>query len=465
MRGISDDDARPRISAAYSRGGVGASATDKLLPAAIWLAIGGQVWNSILGTSTIALIGTYNFTIAEVSLVASGLAVATGWLRYGLRSNVLALLVLAFAVLTAMNLLRGLMETPASALVMARSTVPFAVLLLISTVRYPEKSVAKPLLDALTLSALVLTAIVFARLIFGPQLFMIGGAGLSVTDINDGGRALPAGGALLLAIAAVAITARAVRGGPRAGRNAALATTIIAALVLTGQGTATIAGLIGLMVVIALERGPALPARLFLTGTVIVLSTILMLTLRELSSEDLENILPGQIFDNIARRDANLGTRELVWQAAWISFLQAPTFVKAFGWPTGASPDLLLQTRSWGWVTWTYSVHSMYFGTLIATGAVGAALYTIILLGAGRLALVTLSSIGNSLALAIFAMLILFGYTYSLPIEQAAILVLCLKAGDDVRNRTDLIRPRTKPAASSTTPSSEGIKPHTRVLS
>lgn len=437
MKGLRDDGARPRMSAAYTRRSFSESAADQLLPQAIWLAIGGQVWNSVLGTSTIALIGNYNFTVAEVSLVAAGLAVSAGWSRYGLRISILTLLVLAFGALTAMNLLRGLVETPASALVMARSTVPFAVLLLLSTIRCPEKSFTKPLLDALTLSALVLAAIVFARLIFGPQLLLIGGAALNVTDINDGGRALPAGGALILAIAAAAITSQAVRGGPHAGRHGALATTILAALLLTGQGTATIAGLIGVMVVIALERGPALTGRFLTIATVLLLGAFMTATLQELSPEYLEDILPEQISDSIARRDANLGTRELVWKAAWNAFLKAPIFVKAFGWPTGASPDLFLQTRSWGWVTWAHSVHSMYIGTLTATGTLGAALYLSILFGAIRSGFMMLSGAGNSLPLAILAMLILFGYTYSLPTEQAAILGLCLIAGADGRNHTN----------------------------
>lgn len=433
MKVAMNEEASPQSTAPCQRITASVGIANRLLILAIWLCLGGQVWASTVGTPTIALIGNYNFTISEAALVAGVFAVVTGWLFYGFRRNITTLILLVLAFLIAVNFLRGLLEAPSSALIAARMTLPFYTLLLIGTIRYPSNALATQIFKALSFSALVLVAVVLSRILLGPQFLMLGADGLNITDINDGGRPLPAGGALILAVSGVTNMAMVMRSERGAGSYGIISVASFAALLLTGQGTATLAGLIGSIVVIALEPGRARSTRFVITGVSFALGGVLVLGLLGVAPGDLKVILPSQIADNIVRRQANLGLRELVWETALYAYLEASVLIKALGWPTGATPGLMLQTRSWGWVTWTHSVHSMYVETLIRAGAVGLTLYFGFLLGAIKSSLKALLCGGSALPLAVLIMLILFGYSYSLLTEQAILLAITLVSTDEVK--------------------------------
>ena len=395
---------------------------------AVWIAFIAQAWNSIFGTSTIAFLGSYNFTFGEVSMVSGAIALALGWRRYGIRPTVFTAAVGVFAAVTALNFMRGMNENPAMALVAARGTVPLAVLLLLGAVRYPGTLLRDYVVRSATAVAILLSVIVILRLVLGPQFLMLAGGGLNVADINDGGRALPAQGAFLIAVAAVLQLSAALRSLKGSGRSVALAAAFFVILVLTGQGTATIAAIAGLVVILSMEWGPALGVRVLIGSSFAVAVVILAISLQTFDPNDWAGVLPGTILENLDRRTANLGTREMVWRVAWTAYQQGARIDQIVGWPTGSTPELILVTRSWGHVVWTNSVHSMYFGVLLGQGAVGLAAYLTMLAATLINALHSVLRRQGAVPLALVLMIGIFSYSYGLAVEQALILAVAASA-------------------------------------
>ena len=424
-------------------------ASQHALKWAVWIAFLAQAWNSILGTPTIVFLGSYNFTFGELSMVIGAIALALGWRRHGILPTAFTAAAGLLAALTALNLLRGMNENLAVALTAARGTVPFAVLLLLGTVRYPGTLLRDGVVRAAMAVAILLSVMVILRLVFGPQFLMLAGSGLNVAEINDGGRALSAGGAFLIAVAAVLQLSAALRSTKSRGRGVSLSAGFFVVLVLTGQGTATIAAAAGLIVVLSMELGPALGLRLLIGSSLAAVALILAVGFQTFDPNDWVGLIPGAILDNLDRRTANLGTREMVWQVAWTAYQQGGRLDQIVGWPTGSTPKLILISRSWGHVVWTNSVHSMYFGVLLGQGAVGLAAYITTLIAALTCALQSIVRRQGAVPLALVVMIAIFSYSYGLAIEQALILAAAA-AALPIRNMARINNRQRRPRALST---------------
>jgi O-antigen ligase len=269
---------------------------------------------------------------------------------------------------------------------------------------------------------MALSAVVAIRLVLGPQILMLGGNGTSTADLSIDGRPLPALGATLLAVAAAVQLShwmrQAVLGRPTKPVWVLLAT----ALAFTGQGTAIIAGFVGLVLVFALEKGPRSRLR-FVIGSIALTSLLAgALIVHGVEARDWSGILPDSIVNNLYQRQENLGTRELLWNAALASYRSGSFVNQLIGWPTGSTPGLTILSRAWGHVAWSNAVHSMYVGTLLNSGAIGLGAYILIIAVPALSMLLSPEEIGRARSLGVLAILGIFSYTYSLSFEHALLI-------------------------------------------
>jgi O-antigen ligase len=153
---------------------------------------------------------------------------------------------------------------------------------------------------------------------------------------------------------------------------------------------------------------------------------------------------------DLHRRVSNLSTRVIVWDAVMRAYSDASGLVKLIGWPFGQSPTLIVQSTSWGVVQWFVSVHSMYFGVLVSYGALGLAIYILLIITGVLNTIVQIISskkIDGSalLSLMLFIVLAIYSYSYEFRDEQALYLALALSGCQAIswsqRNKKGVYRP------------------------
>lgn len=322
------------------------------------------------------------------------------------------------------------------AIISLRLTGTFALMLLVAAITDPDDNIGRQVLNVLDKASLALCALVTLRLALGPQLF-IQAEFSRIQDINDGGRPLSASGALLIASAAAVQLSRLMRNritiwswdGAKLG-------ALVISLLLTGQGTATICGAVGLGLVWGFENGAIRSARITLfTGLAITFLTIAIIAPSALEPSNWLNLLPDAISENLNRRQSNLGTRQIIWEGIITQWSEASTLNQIIGWPAGERPQIIINSRAWGTVIWEANAHSMYFGTLISHGIIGVTILVMIAILAGTASL--RRSIAGSTqtgdlsppgTLALISIFITYSYSYNIDNEASLILATALLA-------------------------------------
>lgn len=413
----------------------------------------GGIFVDTTGQVIVASLGFYtvNYTVnaadlgvflAIAALVALACNRKPNW-------NIASALAMVLIAIVAFNYLRGFTISPfAASFGMRVQTLPALMAIAIFVPR-DERLISK-IVQSFVVTALVLAALTFLRVIFGPQLFLVVRY-LTIADINDGGRALSAFGATILAAGTIFTFTRYLdgRGRDLSRLNLGITGILLIALMLTGQGTARIGGLLALVICFACNPGPGRPFRATVAlGAVIMVALPAFLLQSLLSPEALARLLPAFLTGGAERRLANFETRHLIWEGFLAVYHTWPTLDQVLGLPIGVKPTIVV--KRWGGVYWQFSLHSAYIGALANTGALGLAAFVGLL---ASIAVANLLALGRqvqsrltpTIGLAGCVLCATFGYSYELRNDQAAMLMLAMVAAR-APIRTAAQRPAGAPA-------------------
>ncbi|MES2987762.1 MAG: hypothetical protein V4808_07640 [Pseudomonadota bacterium] len=340
---------------------------DRLSIWAVQLFVVAGVVREILGQTELVRLGFYTFHVIDLPITLSVFAVVAHLANGRVSTRALSLPIILIASLITMNAVRGLTLDPAAALLSIRANSSIASVLLLALCVRRRGATINATRQALIMGAATLSILVLLRVATVPNLFMI--FDTTAADANDGGRALSAWGAGMMTLAAGFLLSELLR-KKRLRFDAVTVFTLLlpVAILLTRQGTALIAAIAALAVIFLAERGQARSLRFFL-GALGLAALLLVLSM---TFVDLVGI------DFINRRDANLGTRQQVWQSLMNIWPTLPTFTQLFGYPAGQLPPVFIFIGS-DFRSWELSAHSMYFGSLPMMGYVGLAGYIALL--------------------------------------------------------------------------------------
>lgn len=393
------------------------------------------IHREVFGHTTIATLGSYNFTTAEPALAALLVAVFGAMLRRRGSWAFDKLMALVLAGLIGLGVLRGLPINAGEAIISLRSTGILAASMALAAWANPSEATAKIIVKLMAIAAIMLSGLVVLRLLFGPTL-LYQAAYATELEINDGGRGVSGAGATLIAIMGV-LAFSAVLRSMRARRpclpHFLLFVALIAALLLSRQTTATLAGAAGLAAVTFWERGPV-----FLLRRVIILVTLAMVGSILLLADDpvslMQSLLPDWVTGDVWRRANNLGTRQLVWSGIMADFANWSWLDRGIGLPAGVKPSIVVMR--WGGVYWQVSAHSMYYGTLIYAGLSGLLAY--ILFGASlifrllrntRLRGGVDTALSGAATMGLATVIAIFGVSYEIRNELALVLAFAALVG------------------------------------
>jgi len=272
-------------------------------------------------------------------------------------------------------------ENSASALLWARVTLGIGGILPLGTVCSSTPAMLAMFRRALLTAGVLIAGLTFLRLVFGPQLFMTIGTVDEVIGVNDGNRPLQVTSAFMLAMGTTLLCSELIRKGLNRGwPQAGLLLVLLAALFASGQGTAALATLTMLLLVIVFERGGYRLARGSLATVGLVVLAILFIA----SGLDMENLQVGNW--NLAKRGGTYKGRVAIWDGLKKVWPTLPLNEQLFGMPGGQMPYLVV--TNWKMpAVWYGSIHSMYYGALPIMGYVGLTAYVLmfVLLTAGSL--------------------------------------------------------------------------------
>ncbi|MEP9376357.1 hypothetical protein ABLE91_06585 [Aquabacter sp. CN5-332] len=389
------------------------------------------LFKEITGSQTLLYVGALNFSIHDV-IFLSTVACLIALLKK-IKLNAISLIIIALVAITLAGFLRGLLVSPYDAVFALRSTGAFIVLLVISVLLPDEGRIFADIRRVVIVSSIILASLVALRSIFGASLFITDDI-IREVDINDGGRALTSAGALWLAFGGIFAAERAIapRQGPHVRLNYGIILLVLCvALVASGQGTANAAGLLSILLVLAIAPGPSRELRVAAIGTMTLLGLVIVTASDLLTYDSLEHLLPSGMENWLLRRSANLETRQEIWAGLMVDFDSWPWISQYFGLPMGERPTIFISL--WGGIYWELGVHSMYYGYLAVAGLVGVTLYVLLL---GLTAFGNLTRLkktpsnpylpGPSVGLALTMMCAVFGYSYDLRNEQGLMLALAI---------------------------------------
>lgn len=395
---------------------------------AIWAVLGTALFNALTGDLTLLTIGGYNFQIPEFVLIFLLPALLLLAMRTTPVLSLTTTLIWTFAAIWGFGLLRGLADAPAAALTSLRSTAILPIFLLLATYLPKYEMPSDRILNAVKIAGALAGALVLLRTLFGPILFYSASIA-SQPDINDGGRAISAAGALLIAAAAIVAVYQAFAQAQLKRlrwRQLLTAMLLIAALLMSLQATAILAGLAGLLAVFCLAPGTYRTLRQLGLAAMVVSAMLILLAAPDLFSEQgLAGLLPADLAFQLSRRAANLNTRNFIWSGLLDSFQYWSTVDQLFGLPAGTRPQVLVPL--WGGTYWEFSMHSMYFGLLPYAGIAGLAVFLalmVVLLFETWRKRDRATTISGTLGFAFAAMLLVYGYGYDLRNEQGLFLAL-----------------------------------------
>ena len=411
----------------------------RLLLCTVWASLLTALFKDIVGSDTIVFIGSYNLTIVEPVIAMQA---ATLWQlarRRTLRPDIATWFLLGIAAIVFLNLCRGIAHDLPSGLRSFRAQGAFALYLLIAAFVPRDEALLRQIRDALIVGALALCALVALRVALGPQLFLRSLAG-DLASINDGGRPVTADGALIIGIGLLLALSRAIEDvRDRFNRTVVLAIPVLfAALLLTAQATAIIAGLAGTAIVTALHPSANRGGRMLLVAALVLAAAFFYLALNGAFGRFALGAVPDYVQHNFLRRSSTFEFRKLIWAGVLRDYAHWSLFDQLFGLRNNDLPYIVIP-RAEGY-RWVASIHSMYYGALVFMGAAGLALY-IALLGAIGLSgcrrafdpRANWTRFGGAIPLGLLVAFSLFGYSYELRDEHTVLILLALIASRPVR--------------------------------
>lgn len=400
------------------------------LTISVWVCLASLLFREVTGSATIAMIGSYNFTTSEPIFAAAVLTAAVTLPVYRIGWGPLTWVLAVFIAIALINLIVGLLINVPAAIISLRGSAVFCIFLVLGRVLYDRDHLLKVFMSAAAPIAGALSLLVLLRLIFGASLF-IQTQTFDLIGVNDGDRPLAVFGVLFLGVYLTLLVSQFI-GGQRKfrSRHGLLAIAVGLAILFSGQGTASIAAVIGLFIVICFQPGRNHLYRvLAFLMTVLGISTILIAV--TFFGGDLVQLLPSSVTENFTRRAGNLKTREHAWAGIMHAYRYSTDWQKVMGWPAGTWPYIVIERGSHGRIEWTVNAHSMYFGILIRLGALGlACLLTLMVTNLlGMIYRVIQSPLANARAVPTIALLLMmftYGYSYEFADEQGLYLALAL---------------------------------------
>lgn len=427
-------------SATQTAGNVDAS---PLLKWSVWLGLISVLYSEVTGSSSITTIGSYNLTVADPLLIVAAFALVTNVSKFGLRANFQTFLVILFSAVFAFNFISGFLISQPAALLSLRGNGLFAIFLLIGAIGDRAGGLSRTFEQALLPISMALCALVALRLIFGVDLFIYV-TEISAIGVNDGDRPLSTFGATILGVTAVFRLSRMIHDDDRSPANLTFLILVIVAILLTGQGTATICSIVGLSIVLMMQPGRQQGLRIAITLGLLFILLIIVMATPAIDSGVLASMLPEDMAKNLMRRSGNHQTRLQAWRGILTSYGDADPVKQLIGWPAGTTPYVEIVNRKWGRVVWNVSAHSMYIGTLITHGAIGAATFVVLLLvrlgtlmreyfiGGPRFAFA-------ARLIALLIMVAVFSYSYDLRTEGGLMLAVTLIGASAFTQRTSRV--------------------------
>jgi hypothetical protein len=321
--------------------------------------------------------------------------------------------------------------SPDKAFLSLRAYGLFAIFLLIGAVGGNAAALSRTFERAIYPISAALCVLVALRVVFGADLFIYTKE-ISAVGVNDGGRPLSTFGTMILGITAVFTLSKMIADENPPKWAATIFAGLVVAILITGQGTATIASGTGLALVMLLQRGRFHGARIAVTlAALLIVALTLMVTSSITDSSFYGTILPEDLAKNLTRRQGNYQTRLQAWQGILTAYADADPVKKLIGWPAGTSPYVEIINQKWGRIVWNVSAHNMYIGTLISHGAVGAFLFISLLVS--RLTSLIIEYLSKSpkflhtpRLIAALVMVAIFSYSYDLRNEGGLILAVTL---------------------------------------
>lgn len=425
---------------------------------AVYAVLAAATHREISGHATIVYLGDYNLTSVEVVLVIAIAAILHS-ARWSLpRLNAVTGWTVVFSLIVGFGVVRGLFVNPLAALIALRATGVFVAFLILGLYLPMQDAAFEKIRTAIVAVAFLLVVLLMLRMVFGPSLFFQTEF-MSELEINDGGRGLAAPGATIIAVAAALSLSAVLRSSAstrRAGKWIVIFVLLSMGLLLTRQATAVVAGLGGLGVVLALEKGPGRAARLLMViGLLAVAAVSYLLAPGLFSTETLGSLLPDWVAGDLSQRAKNLYTRQLIWSGLLADFRSWSLLDQFFGLPAGTKPRVLV--LHWGGLYWQPSIHSMYFGTLPYAGLLGLAAYAGLILALLVRALRRVFRVESNsdhplsaaLIVALCTVLLIFGLSYELRNEQSLFLAMTIAAA---RSTVPLKRARRSHSGTSSVP-------------
>lgn len=411
--------------------------SDRLTMGALWLLLAGAVIFEFQGQSSLVSLGFYTLhvvdpapVVALAAIVANLAARRPDWPGY-------ALPVVAILGLTIVNLLRGLAIQPDLAAQWARANIAIGLFLMLAVTMRPIPAVMRAMRLALLVAAVVLSILAVLRLAIRLDLFLtVEGPNLMV--IYDH-RPLTGQGAFVITFAGLLLFSEALHRGRFILDARTLGAALLPAVVLVSrQGTASIALLAGLATIFYLQRDSTRRLRFGLGIALLLIVAALLLIF-------LPSLLDTQ---NFASRAGNLDMRRQIWSSLMALWPYQPSLVRYFGFPAGQQPVLTVFVDGI-YQTWPYSMHSMYYGSLSAMGYLGAAAYIGLLAILGfRLLIATLKGTMPAFALGCWVATVVFSYSYEIRMSELLGLfaaIWWLRATASLQHAAPQTRPTSVP--------------------
>ena len=381
--------------------------SDRLTMVALWLLLVGAVIFEIQGQSSLISLGFYTFHVIDPAPVVALAAIVTNLAARRPDWPVYTLPIVLILGLTIVDLLRGLAIQPDLAAQWARANIAIGLFLMLAVTMRPIPAVMRAMRLALLVAATTLSVLAVLRLAIRLDLFLtVEGPNLMV--IYDH-RPLTGQGAFLITFAGLLLFSEALHRRRFVFDARMLGAILFVAVVLISrQGTASIALLAGLATIFYLQRDSTHQLRIGFGIALLLIVAALLLVF-------LPSLLDTQ---NFASRAGNLDMRRQIWSSLMALWPYEPALVRYFGFPAGQQPVLTVFVDGI-YQTWPYSMHSMYYGSLSTMGYLGAAAYIALLAMLGfRLLIATLKGTMPAFALGCWVATIVFSYSYEIRMSE-----------------------------------------------
>jgi hypothetical protein len=263
------------------------SFAETLAIGALWGLLLSGVVTEVLGQTYLVSFGFYTLHVVDPAIVLVFSAWAAYQIERPLRGGLIVIPACLITVLVLTNFVRGLSVGANAALLYGRGSLVFPGLLMLGLTCLQSNKLHQVMRNSLLTAASLIAGLSLLRQLYGPALFMTYSVA-DVSEINDGGRALSSSGAFIIALGATLLLSDLLRAPKLRSLGKFAWFTILVLLEFgSGQGTATLAMLAMLAVLLIVERGPYHSLRLSISVLVLAICSAILV------SGGIDSILEG----------------------------------------------------------------------------------------------------------------------------------------------------------------------------